>query len=212
MKNATLILALIFGLSLNAQVERFKKGGGENEEENTQAEKKKQEQSEEPQEQRFVDRLVFGGSFAASFGNTTNIMLNPQVGYKFNDKLVAGPGFIYNYLRIRQLFNPFSQSFEDVNIENTIYGPSAFVYYFPFKSILVGAQAEMLNFDYSRYDPISGNIQTDNIWQPVFWLQAGYSQPVGENGFVQIGVRANLLHDDQSPYVSWWMPVFNIFF
>lgn len=211
MKNIAIILFILFSYNALAQIERFKKGG-EQKQEQPPAEKQEEKSEQKLSEKPFFDRLIYGGALGASFGNTTNIMLAPQVGYQFNEKFVAGPGFIYNYLKINRLFNPFSGVYEDVDIENTVYGPSAFAYYFPFKTILVGGQLEYLNFNYSTYNPINGNINTENIWQPVLWLQAGYMQPIGNNGFAQIGVRVNVLHGDRSPYANWWSPVFSFFF
>lgn len=211
MKNIVILLFMLFSFSSLAQIERFKKGG-EQQQEQVESKKTQEKSADSLAARPFLDRLIYGGGLGASFGNTTNIMLAPQVGYQFSKKFVAGPGFIYNYLKINRLFNPYTGVYQDVDIENTVYGPSAFAYYFPFESILVGGQFEYLNFDYSTYNAISGTFTTQNIWQPVLWLQAGYSQPVGSKGFVQIGVRVNVLHGDQSPYASWWAPVFGIFF
>ena len=45
------------------------------------------------------DRLSFGGNFGLLFGSSAFINLSPTVGYKFTDRLIAGPGIIYEYQR-----------------------------------------------------------------------------------------------------------------
>lgn len=205
------LLLFAFTLAGTAQPTRFKKGGGS--EEQKEEPKKKETKKPQPKEPGFTDRLVFGGNLGLAFGSDqTQILLAPQVGYIFNDQLIAGPGFLYSYLQIKQAYNPQSGQFESVNIENSVYGPTAFVNYFPFEQLFLGAQYELLNHDNVFYNPVSGQFSERNRWSNVLWLEAGYLQQFAGNGFVKIGLRANIFDSETSPYGNWWMPVIAIYF
>lgn len=211
---STLVFAMALGVC-SAQPTRFQKGAGKQEEQAQETPQKspsaQASKETKAKEENFFNRLAIGGNLGLSFGNVTQIMLAPQVGYRFSDKFIAGPGFIYNYLRVDRAYNSFTGRWESVDIENLVYGPSAFALYFPSEVIVLGAQFEYLNHDYLYFTPL-GDVIEENRWTPVFWVQAGYMQPFGRNGFIQLGLRANLLHDDSSPYATWWAPMLGFFF
>lgn len=217
MRYALSLVLLLFAFStLSAQNKRFEKGAGNKENTSNSSEKKKekntQKQQKEKEPQDIWDRLVYGGGLGLSFGNYTRISLAPQVGYRFNDHWVAGAGVIYNYVKINRIYDPFQGQFVDPNFENTIYGPNFFGNYFPNDKLFFGAQFEYLNFDDYFYGNNQPNPTITNRWTPVLFAQGGYTQPIGEKGFLQVGLRVNLLHDERSPYDNWWSPVINFYF
>ncbi len=210
------LLALLFVLGtcqLYAQNERFKTGGGRSQNNQEQEQKAPEKKKKKALNERpFRDRLVFGGGLGLSFGNTTQIMLAPQVGYRQTEDFIYGVGFIYNYLNVNEVYNAGTGRWEPIDFESTIYGPNLFADYFLFDQGFVGAQLEILNFDSYGLNSNSGNFEVNNIWGTVLWLEGGYLTRLGGNSFAQIGVRVNLLHGANSPYGNWWLPMISFFF
>jgi hypothetical protein len=171
-----------------------------------------QEKKKELSEETFWNRLVYGGGLGLSFGNTTQILIAPQVGYRVNDKLIAGAGFMYNYLRVNRIYNNRTGTFEAANFESTIYGPNIFGNYFLAENIFVGSQLEVLNFDNYVFNPVNSSFELNNMWGTALWLEGGYLARFGGNSFARIGIRVNVLHGNASPYANWWMPVMSVFF
>ncbi len=153
------------------------------------------------------DKVVIGGNVSLSFGSYTFIYLAPSLGYKFTDKLVAGPGFIYQYAKISAYdFNGNKIG----DFTNTVYGPKAFANYTIAEQFYGGLQMEYLNHKV----PVSTGTTTyelENTWTPVLFLEAGYSSRIGRKGFAQIGLRYNVLHGPESPYGSPFFPVISFF-
>ncbi|MDZ7848328.1 MAG: hypothetical protein U5L96_17110 [Owenweeksia sp.] len=132
-------------------------------------------------------------------GGSAFIYLAPSVGYNFTKKFTGGIGFIYQYARVTY---QSGRSFE-----NSIYGPTLFANYRPLENFYVATQFEYLNHDFR-----ASSLRENNIWSPVWFIEGGMSQPIGEKGFATIGIRYNLLDNPQSPYSSAWFPVIGIYF
>lgn len=216
MRHTLTLLFLLFCLAdLSAQNKRFEKGAGkENKEKASEesAEGPDKDPSTQKKPELICDRLIYGGGLGLSFGNFTQISLAPQVGYRFDEEWVAGLGFIYNYIKINRIFDPALNQWVKPNFENIVYGPTFFGNYFPSDKIFLGAQFEYLNYDDYFYSPTQADPIILNRWSSVLFLQAGYLQPMGEKGFLQVGLRVNVLHDESSPYGRWWSPLINVYF
>ena len=161
------------------------------------------------------DRLVWGGNASLSFGNTTYIYLAPSVGYKISDDLIAGTGFIYQYLKLNFLYDYSTGSLvnvKDEDIEDQIYGPKFFVNYRFLNNFYLGSQFEYLNHNFDYYPTNSSQIRSENLWSPVLFLEGGLSQSIGKKGYAVLGIRFNLLDDIRSPYPSSWYPVIGLYF
>lgn len=188
-----------------AQSERFRKKG-----DSQQTTVPSAPQKAAPQEpESFTDRLVYGGNVSLSFGTNTFIYLAPTVAYKFSDRFLAGPGFIYQYASFNQAYNVVTGRFEPFNFESQIYGPKAMANFFVNDYIYLGSQFEYLNHD------VVSSFTTGELtrqWTSVLFLEVGYLQRVGGKGFVQLGFRYNVLHDFDSPYAQAWMPSIGFFF
>jgi len=210
---------MLLPAALNAQVdERFKKGGdkpGTKTEEKTPEPPQKKSADEVVkvnEKSNIWDKIVFGGDLSVSFGGYTSIYLAPTVGYRFSDKLVAGPGFIYQYYKWDEVYDPSTGTLRSIDaIENKLYGPKAFVNYRVVSNIYLGTQFEFINHDYHTYQ-LSGPPQVDNRWTPVLFLEAGFQQQLGKKGYVLFGLRYNVLHDHTSPYASPWFPAISFMF
>lgn len=163
-------------------------------------------------EERIWDRLVWGGGASLQFGQFTLIYVSPSVGYRFNDNLIAGGGYIYQYIRVNEIYNYQSRSFQQVDdVSDRMHGPKAFVNYLMFENFYAGTQLEVLNHDF-RYFDNQFNQRVENRWTPVLFLEAGFTSEIGRKGYAVAGLRYNILHDVTSPYFSPLFPVVAFYF
>ncbi|MBN2484826.1 MAG: hypothetical protein JXB34_02515 [Bacteroidales bacterium] len=56
-------------------------------------------------------KWVFGGDIGLAFGKITYIEISPVASYRFTDRFMAGPGFIYMY-----------ENYKDYGFESSLYG------------------------------------------------------------------------------------------
>ncbi len=159
----------------------------------------------------FWDNVIIGGGVSATFGSYTSLYLSPSVGYRLNDKWVVGGGYTYMYFRSNLYYAGGGNYVSGATYDNTIHGPNAFVNFFPFNGFYTGVQYEILNHDVPYYYG-ANNYEEENQWTSVLWLQAGISQKIGNNGYVQLGLKYNVLHDYDSPYGTAWFPVIGFMF
>lgn len=138
-------------------------------------------------DRRIMDRLYIGGNVGLLFGSTTLIELSPQVGYRLTDRFIPGIGFTYIYQNFRQ---------NNIRYENSVYGGSIFTKYFLTDKIFAHVEYEMLNVEF--YEPFFQRIERK--WISSFYVGGGFSQPLGERGFVQIMILFELLQDPYYPY------------
>ncbi len=163
-------------------------------------------------EENIWDRLVFGGNASASIGDYTLLYIAPAVGYKITPNLIGGTGFIYQYIKVNRIYD-FSrgQYVEIEGLDDQIYGPKFFVNYMPVSFLYTGVQFEVLNHNFVSVNN-TGDRFTENLWTPVLFLEAGFSQKIGRKGYMLAGLRLNLLHDVYSPYGTAITPVIGLFF
>lgn len=164
------------------------------------------------EEEDFWDRVLIGGGVSLSLGTYTSIYLAPSVGYMATDKLLVGLGYNYMYFKWNQAYDPNTGQYVKVDsYGNTIHGPKVFAQFFPFSSFYVGSQFEYLNHDVPYIDRF-GQYYTNNEWTEVLFLEAGLNQKIGSKGFVQLGLKYNILHDYDSPYAGAFFPVIGFMF
>lgn len=212
MRYTWILVLLLWSAGSYAQVDdRFKKGGSKSEESEPE---EKTEEVKAPQSKTtsdFWDKTVFGGGFGMSFGNVSNIItLSPQVGYQFTDYFMAGGGYLFNYIKIKQGFNGRQFVRLDNPRTQAIHGPNIFGNFFLFDQFSAGMQFEILNHNAVVFN--GRDFIEDQRWTPVLFLQGGVSQETGNNGRVQFGLRYNLLQDRFSPYADGFIPYANFFF
>jgi len=139
-------------------------------------------------EPSFKDRLFFGGNFGLSFGTVTFIDISPTVGYRVNDKVSAGVGVTYQYLRNSRF-----------DLETSIYGGRVFGRRTLNDFLFAQVEYETLNVEF--VDP--GDFSFNREWVPAFFLGGGLYQPIGRNAALLITALYNVLHDEvRSPYVD----------
>lgn len=208
------LLVFLFMLAMPhiwAQPERFTEDGDEEEqEEKSESNSSSKGEKAADSTRQWYQNLIFGGNVGLSLGNVTYVNVVGQIGYPITENWVGGAGFNYSYYAVDQLLDP-NGNLRNVDFSTQIYGPNVFTNFFPFEQAFIGAQGEYLNHDHTFFTS-SGASRESNRWTPVLWLQAGYRQSFGRKGGYLLGLRANLLHDQYSPYGNWWMPYIGVFF
>lgn len=136
----------------------------------------------------FKERVFVGGNFGLAVGNiSTFIEAAPFVGYRVTEKLSAGVGANYTYLRYNDGFFSTSLNF---------FGGSIFARRIITQNIFAHAEFEMLNVE-PRF------VQFDNrnrIWVEGLLLGGGFKQPFGENSAFITTILFNVLESAETPY------------
>ncbi|MCH7402677.1 hypothetical protein ACFOUP_05130 [Belliella kenyensis] len=136
-----------------------------------------------------VDRLYFGGNFAAQFGTITFIDVSPLVGAMITDKFSGGVGVTYQYFDDRRFINASGN--------RSLYGGRTFLRYNVLPNIFAHTEYEALNFDLFNRNTNEFNRE----WVPSFFVGAGYFTPFGNRGGANFTLLYNLMHDNlRSPY------------
>lgn len=140
------------------------------------------------------DKIYVGGNFGLQFGYYTYIDISPLVGYRITNRLSAGPGITYRFLKIRG-YEPSST-----------YGGRFFARRTIGRQFFAHTEYESLN---TQVPDFSGRDRFVRRWVPGFFVGGGIFQPIGERAAVVIYGLYNLLYDNlRSPYQSPW--VFNV--
>lgn len=127
------------------------------------------------------ERMFVGGNLGASFGSITYVDISPLVGYRFTDRLMAGVGGTYIYLKTN------FQGFQ--NYETNIYGGRVFGRFYITESIFTHVEQEFLNGNF--YEPTQRfQINRRTIYNT--YVGAGYQSAIGMNSGAYILVLYNL--------------------
>jgi len=142
----------------------------------------------------FMDRVYFGGSFGAQFGDITYIDLSPSVGYMINRNLSAGVGITYQYYQYKLLNNYTTH----------VYGGRVFVRQnFKIMKLPLFIYGEYENLRYEFLEGIAqdGSFITETVWVPGVLIGGGYYQRIGNRAGFMIAVLYNVIYDDKyTPY------------
>ncbi len=142
----------------------------------------------------FWSQVRFGGGLGLGFTNGGfNAAVSPSAIYQVNDQFAAGLSLNFNYAK-----------FNDDKL--LAFGGSVLTLYNPIRYIQLSAELEQLRINRSFDD---GTIRLENdYWSPALFLGVGYT-----NNFMTIGIRYNVLHDDnESIYANDWMPFVRVYF
>jgi hypothetical protein len=214
MKQFFFSLLILAAIGVQAQDrDRFERGADKNKKQEQNQEEPDQEESKSQSlsDLRFIDRLRYGGNASVTFGTNTAVFLSPKVGYLVTKDFIAGAGFIYQYLSLsaRDQNGNFIRNF----FTSQTIGPMLFTAYNVTDFAYVGGQFEYLNHDAPILNTSGFVVDTEKIWSPVFFVEAGFTQQIGSRGMLRIGLRYNLLHQGiRSPYASAWFPIIGVFF
>jgi hypothetical protein len=145
----------------------------------------------------FWSKVHFGGGLGLNFGrNNTNITVAPSALYQPNQYVAFGPGLNYTY----QKFGDF---------KTTLVGASAIVISNPLDFLQLSGEFEQLRV----FQSVSGLPDIPNSWNTALFLGAGYRLNVGGNSLGAIGIRYNVLFDDNdSVYADAWQPFVRVYF
>jgi hypothetical protein len=183
--NTVKMLTLIFFLMTMPFISSFAQEEEENKEEKTENkdEEKKNSLADEP----FSKRLVFGGDFGFSFGNSSSLInISPLIGYRFTEKFSAGGGFSYLNLRARSL------STNNATVNYQLYGVRVYGRYQITENIFAHAEYEYLNVPYASNTSLI--YKELRAWLPMMWLGVGYRMPLGERSAFLVYAAYNVLH------------------
>jgi hypothetical protein len=177
----------------------------EEEEKEEETEKKEEKDNNPLADEPFMKRLVFGGDFGFSFGNSSSVInISPLIGYRITEKFTAGVGFSYLNLRGRTLGT------YGTTVNYQLYGARVYGRYQFFENIFAHAEYEYLNVPYSSNSSTLTRVEL-RAWLPMMWLGVGYRMPLGERSAFVVYAAYNVLHANSyyrndgvvySPYAS----------
>ncbi|MGL2987158.1 hypothetical protein ACSVH5_06140 [Flavobacterium sp. RSSA_27] len=144
----------------------------------------------------FGKKMQYGGGVGLNFGSGfTDISLSPSAIYNINPYFAMGASAQFGYIKARN------------NYETYTYGGSLIALANPIPQIQLSAELEQLRFN-TEYRTFTGNLASDNFWNTALYLGAGYRA-----NHVTIGVRYDVLHDDnKSIYSEAFMPFVRVYF
>lgn len=147
------------------------------------------------QQTAFWSHMRFGGGLGLSFGNEFfSGTVVPSAIYEFNEQFALGLGANFTYNKQKNLY------------ETIIVGGSVLGLYSVIPQLQFSAEFEQLNV--SRTFESDLRIPSDYYWYPALFVGAGY-----RNGNFTIGIRYDLLYDEQkSIYANAWMPFARVYF
>ena len=140
----------------------------------------------------FFQKLEWGGSGAAAFGNGfTNLTLAPAAIYPAHPIFSTGLGLIGSYIQQRDF------------ISSTVFGASWLAFIHPYEQVQFSLELEQL-----RVSVNSNVLPKDSFWNTALFLGFGFRQ-----GNFVMGLRYNVLHRPQDGfYGEAWMPFVRAFF
>lgn len=155
-----------------------------------------QQQTITPTQQNdFWRKVQFGGGIGLSFGSGyTDITISPSAIYNINSIVAVGTGLQFGYVSAKNDYT------------STIYGASLIGLLNPVPQVQLSAELEQIrvNTDY-QYD--GANI-SESFWNTALYLGAGY-----RTGNVTVGIRYDVLFDDNRSYYSdAFMPFVRVYF
>lgn len=141
----------------------------------------------------FWNNVRYGGGIGLGFGKDYfNGSISPSAIYQVNNKFATGLQLNFSYAQV----NDFSL---------TAYGASIINLYNVIPAIQLSGELEQLRV-HKKLALDGANIE-ENYWSPALYLGAGY---VNKN--FTIGLRYNVLHDEQSIYSDALIPFVRVYF
>lgn len=147
-----------------------------------------------PEDNKFMDRVYFGGNFNLQFGNVTFIDVSPLVGYMVTDKFSTGVGVTYQYLNYKFL-----------DYQSNIYGGRVFGRHNIGQQFFALTEIESLNVEFPKLFPTGERVWVRE-WVPGVFVGGGIFQPFGRRGGVNLSALYNLTYErGKSPYANPWV-------
>ncbi|CAM2774617.1 hypothetical protein SAMN05444143_104114 [Flavobacterium succinicans] len=144
----------------------------------------------------FSKNIQFGGGLGLNFGSGfTDVSVAPSAIYNINPIVALGASLQFGYIKVKNSYETYT------------YGGSLIGLLNPIPQIQLSAELEQLRFN-TDFRTITGNIVSDNFWNTALYVGAGY-----RSNNVTIGIRYDLLHDDnKSIYSEAFMPFVRVYF
>lgn len=172
--------------------------------------KSKQKQKETVKEdQRFVDKLFFGGTIGMVFGTVTRIDIQPSVGMWIIPQWAVGFGGRYTFRKGQ--YNPYGGGGSSNKAH--IWGLSGFTEIVPIRDfdesfgigikggIVLHGEWEGLYLDKGLIDPNATQGQGKS-WVHMYLVGGGYRVPIGDRAAINILILWDLTNSDYSPYTT----------
>lgn len=143
----------------------------------------------------FWSHVRYGGGIGLNFGNGFfSGTLAPSAIYQFDEQFALGLGLNFTYNSQKDVYN------------STVLGASIIGLYNVIPQLQISAEFEQLNID-RNYDARL-ELLNENYWLPALYMGLGY-----RSGNVSVGIRYDILYDDnRSIYSDPWAPFVRFYF
>jgi hypothetical protein len=156
-----------------------------------------------------ISRLIVGGGIGLGFGTVTTVSVSPIVGYRITDKLSAGVGFGYQYLKVKDFFEvqdinpPYGYQYYDYKA--SIISASVWARYLILTNLFAQVEYEhnFMSYTEPRFSQSgSGAIENTKTKYnaPSVLVGIGYRQPITDNSSLYIMGMYDVLQNELSPY------------
>lgn len=155
-----------------------------------------QEQQNMPTQQNdFWTHVQFGGGIGMGFGSGyTDITISPSAIYNINSIVAVGTGLQFGYVSAKNDYT------------STLYGASLIGLLNPVPQVQLSVELEQIRVN-TDYQYVGATI-SESFWNTALYLGAGY-----RTGNVTVGIRYDVLFDDNRSYYSdAFMPFVRVYF
>ena len=139
------------------------------------------------------DKLRFGGSFGAAFGEITFVEISPTVGYLVKDYWLAGIGGRYMFYEDKHPLFYY---------RTNIYGGNVFNQFYLMEKFIIHSEVEVLNLDDRRDINKRANVTS-------IFIGGGYRSMISDRAFGSILILYNINDSYNTPYTN---PVLRVSF
>lgn len=151
----------------------------------------------------FLDKFAFGGSFGFGFSSGYGYFETvPFFGYRFNDYITAGVTATYMY----SYFNDYFYEYD-----SHVFGGGVFTDVYPFKFLVVHAEAQALNFE-NIVDGTYWYPEPERMWDVPMVLGIGYHQSFNQRMGVNYMFMWNFNDTNALRYNVYSNPIIRISF
>ncbi len=143
-------------------------------------------------------RTSIGGNIGLQFGNPTNIILSPAIGYTpsakfFQNRLMVGVGVTYMYYRLK---------YQGYTYESNIYGGRVFGRFMVTNAFFAYLEYELLN---SPPYQVYYYAVAERVWVNSFFVGGGYLLRFSNRGGIMLSLLYNVAWTPVNPvYSSPW--------
>ncbi len=137
-------------------------------------------------DEKWTERIVFGGGIGVGYTNGWNINVTPNVGYKITDRFWAGIGVDYYYVSFRLNSNNKDRF--------SVVGPKTYALYYITPEINLGT--EFAHYFYTRNIITNGISQKIKEEQDSWLLGGGYTQRLGGRAGIRLELYYDVLYDE----------------